>query len=529
MCPEFMDITLKTINKQPVININIFKRQKHVDLQFEPNAFVFEDIDGKPLFEDMHNQGRWRIKVKQANTKPYIYYLILKESDNRASLEEDLKCMRQGVSIEHVGGNIILDNRLVTANDKYILIAGPFSSEREARHHSQNFAQRNHCHIYKKALETPKGILEIFDPHYEIFTEVRGGLRLVPKKEGAYFQIKRYAICYHENNKIEHKDLSYQGVLRIGIDEDSTQFGINEITVEDYLKGVLHSEMDGSNHPEYLKSLAIAARSQIFARIGQMHAHEGFDFCSDSHCLRYYGIDEKKESTEQVLKETRGMILSSEKQVCNAYFSYSCGGHTENASGIWLNDHFDYIKGKPDTLIPASENLNLQKNEDIRKWILSRPDVLCKTDALTQGGRPQLSSDAFRWEVFYTRSELEEIIYEKTGEELGIIYELIPAKRGVSGRIMEIEVLSSLKNITIKGEMNIRSAFSNTLLNSYCFIIEPELDIDGVPISFTFIGAGKGHGVGLCKVGAAKMAQDGKSYTEILSHYFERCSIKGIY
>lgn len=529
MCPEFMDIILQTIDDQPVININIFKRQKHVDLQFEPDTFVFEDLDGKELFEDMQHQGRWRIKVKQANSKPYIYYLILKESDKRSSLEEDLKCMRHDVSIEHVGGNIILNGRRVTANDKYLLIAGPFSSEREARHESKNYVQLNHCHIYKKATDNPKGVLEIFDPHYEIFTEVKGGLRLVPKKEGAYFKIKRYAIYYHGNNKIEHKDISYQGVLRIGIDEESTQFGINEIKMEDYLKGVLNSELDGNTHPEYIKSLAIAARSQIFARIGQRHVHEGFDFCSDSHCLRYYGINEKNEFIDRSLAETKGVILCSGKQVCNAYFSYSCGGHTENASGIWLNDGSDYIKGKPDSIARDNESFNLQTEKDIRRWILSRPDVLCKTDAHAQGADLQLSSDAFRWEVFYTRNELEEIIYEKTGERLGLIYELIPAKRGVSGRMMEIEILSSLKNITIKGEMNIRSAFSNNLLNSSCFIIEPELDMDGVPISFTFIGAGKGHGVGLCKVGAAKLAHREHSYKEILAHYFERCNLKEIY
>ncbi len=524
-----MDIILKTINNLPVINVNIFKRQKHVDLQFEAGAFAFEDMDGNPLFEDMQRQGRWRIKVKQAKSTPYIYFLILKESDSRASLEKDLGSFGQNVTIEHVGGTILIDNRKVTANDKFMLIAGPYTSEREARHHSKDFQQVNHCRIYKKASDKSKGILEIFDPHYEVFTEVKNSFRLVPQKEGAYFKIKHFAICHQGDTRIEHKDIAYQGVLRIGIDEDCTQFGINEIAIEDYLKGVLLSELNGTMQPEYIKSLAIAARSQIFARIGQMHKQEGFDFCSDSHCLRYYGTGEKNETIDRVLAETKGMILSSGKLVCNAYFSYSCGGHTENASGVWLNDSVDYIKGKPDTLETDAFSFNLQKEKDVHKWILGRPEVLCKTDTQSPDDRKQLSSDAFRWEVFYTRSELEEIIYEKTGEELGIIYELIPAKRGVSGRMKEIEILSSLKNITIKGELNIRSAFSTTLLNSSCFIIEPELDMDGVPISFTFIGAGKGHGVGLCKVGAAKMAQDGKPYTEILSHYFERCKIKGIY
>ena len=131
--------------------------------------------------------------------------------------------------------------------------------------------------------------------------------------------------------------------------------------------------------------------------------------------------------------------------------------------------------------------------------------------------------------MFYTRNELEAIIYEKTGEELGIIYEIIPIARGASGRIREVEILSSLKNIKISGELNIRSALSVTLLNSSCFFVEAERDMDGVPINFTLIGAGKGHGVGLCKVGAAKMSMLGKNYTEILAHYFKKCDVKRIY
>ena len=118
---------------------------------------------------------------------------------------------------------------------------------------------------------------------------------------------------------------------------------------------------------------------------------------------------------------------------------------------------------------------------------------------------------------------------EKTGEEIGIIYEIIPISRGVSGRIKEIEIFGSLKNVRISGELNIRSAFSETFLNSSCFIIQPETDSDGVPLSFLFVGAGKGHGVGLCKTGAAKMVSADIGHEAIINHYYEKCEIKRIY
>jgi SpoIID/LytB domain protein len=173
--------------------------------------------------------------------------------------------------------------------------------------------------------------------------------------------------------------------------------------------------------------------------------------------------------------------------------------------------------------------MNLSTEKDIEKWILGKPEVNCRIDDKGMNSSQKLLADSFRWEVFYTRKELQKILTEKTGEDLGIIYEIIPLNRGVSGRIKEIEILGSLKNIKIAGELNIRSAFSETFLNSSCFIIQTEPDLDGIPMSFLFVGAGKGHGVGLCKVGAVKMATENAGHEEILRHYHEKCEIKRIY
>ena len=137
--------------------------------------------------------------------------------------------------------------------------------------------------------------------------------------------------------------------------------------------------------------------------------------------------------------------------------------------------------------------------------------------------------DSFRWEVFYSCEELQEIIRRKTGEETGLIYEIIPLLRGVSGRIKEVEILGSLKNIRLSGDLNIRAAFSESHLNSSCFIVRPELDMDGIPMNFLFIGAGKGHGVGLCKVGATRLACKEKTHQDIINHYFQKCKITRIY
>ncbi len=523
-----MKMKLNTTDGQPLIRINTFNKQKYVDLQYNPDDFKLFLLDGKELFGEIDHSGQWRIKVKKAKPLCYEYFLILRESDDRKNLEKELNKL-SGISIHRVGGQIFIDNKQVTENEKYLLVAGPFTSEREARHHSKDYAQLNHFRIFRQVTTETKGTLEVFDSKYDNFAEVLNGVRLVPKSNSAYFRIKNFPINYKETGKTERQDLNFQGTLEIKIDEENTLLGITELGVETYLRGVLCSELADHVHAEFVKSMAIVSRSQIFSRIGQVHALEGFDFCSDSHCLRYYGKCADLPEIDMAINETSGMVLSSNGQVCDAYFSYSCGGHTEDASGVWLDKQADYLKGKIDSVSSNNRKLDLRQEKNVQEWILSRPDVLCKPDVLDVDNYEQVSTDAFRWEIFYTRKELEDIIYEKTGEELGIIYEIIPLVRGASGRIKELEILSSLKNIRIKGELNIRSAFSNSLLNSSCFIVKPEVDGDGVPLNFTLIGAGKGHGVGLCKTGAAKMSLNGIDYKQILAHYFDKCKIKRIY
>jgi stage II sporulation protein D len=165
----------------------------------------------------------------------------------------------------------------------------------------------------------------------------------------------------------------------------------------------------------------------------------------------------------------------------------------------------------------------------VRKWILSRPDAWCN---LKGGDVPQSLEKYkkyFRWEVNYSRQELEKLIYKKTGEDIGVLFDIIPLRRGRSGRLKELELIGSLKNYKIRGELYIRETLVQDYLESSCFIIEKELDEIGTPISFTLVGAGQGHGVGMCKAGAAIMASHGHNWKEILQHYFEDCKISAVY
>ena len=299
--------------------------------------------------------------------------------------------------------------------------------------------------------------------------------------------------------------------------------------MELYLKGVIVSEIGEHHSGEFIKSMAVVARSQVFANYGQKHFDEPYDFCSSGHCLRYYGIKSESSAIAEIISQTSGLLLQNDNKVNLALFSYSCGGHTDSydINNMSLNGQNTMVKF--DCCEPNKFNLNLQNEEDVETWIIQQPDVYCREVTKATIIDPKLANNSFRWEIFYTRIELEKILKEKTGEDPGIIYEIIPLSRGVSGRCKEIEILGSLKNVRISGERNIRSAFSDSLLQSSCFIVKPELGEDGMPLSFKFIGAGNGHGIGLCKVGAAKMASENYSMESILAHYFQESQIQKRY
>jgi stage II sporulation protein D len=530
--PDTQKIHIPNINGKHILNICLFRNLSSVDISFDDQNFHVVDLDGNSILKPAGLHRTWRIKVKESQIAVYEYYLVLKESAKRAVIEDKLKQLddkRELLHIFETGGNIYLNEKLINQNKNYLLAAGPFKNEDEAKHNCKLFDRLEHCNIHRKLVSKGSAILEIFDTENEFFTEINDGFQIVPDDYESWFELLNMQLPMCGNPEKSYKEnLTYQGALILEIDENSALSGVNRVSVESYLTGVMNSEAGEEDRAEFLKAMAVSARSQIFAGYGKKHFDEKFNFCCTSHCLRYYGREIKNPVIEQSVKETEGLILAKDDRICDGHYSFCCGGHTENDGILNDNDTISFFSsGKPDS--DAIKNLDLKQENQVRDWIFSQPDVYCRPGDDINKIAPAVSVDSFRWEVFNIRTEIEDIIKQKTGEDPGIIYEIIPLKRGVSGRITEIEILGSLKNIKISGEMNIRSALSKTLLNSSCFVVNSELADDSVPMSFTFIGAGTGHGVGLCKTGAVKLDMIGKTYQEILQHYFDKCEIKKIY
>jgi stage II sporulation protein D len=363
-------------------------------------------------------------------------------------------------------------------------------------------------------------------------------------------------ISFHWERK---EDQVFRGGIEL-ICEDETIYAINVLSLEDYLVSVISSEMSATSSMELLKSHAVISRSWLLAQIQKnknlqidkekyqttfrtedelikwydREDHTLFDVCADDHCQRYQGITRSTTpQVEKAVQETHGEILAVEGVICDSRFSKCCGGITEVFENVWEPVNHTYLQSIVDNnVLPESFSLALNQEAAAREWIMGKPAAFCNSsdkNILKQvlNDFDQETNDFYRWKVVYTQDELSEIIRTRSGIDFGIITDLIPIERGLSARLIKLKIIGTLRTMTIGKELEIRKTLSRSHLYSSAFIIDKQ-DVAGNAI-FTLYGAGWGHGVGLCQIGAAVMGDKGYSYNEILSHYFHGASIEKRY
>jgi SpoIID/LytB domain protein len=331
---------------------------------------------------------------------------------------------------------------------------------------------------------------------------------------------------------------------------------INVVAVEDYLKSVIASEMSATSPGEFLKAQAITSRSWLLARLEATRRrkssgaapsarsfeddsrrirwydaedHELFDVCADDHCQRYHGLSNvTAPAAANAVNATRGTVLMHEGEICDARFSKCCGGVTEAFENVWEPSRHEYLTNIADR--DGFDIVDLRAEAAASAFIVRRPDVYCNTadrEILRQvlPDFDQETRDFFRWRTAYTQDEISRIICEKSGIEFGKIVDLVPIERGFSGRIVLLNIIGTEKELAIGKELEIRRTLSPSHLYSSAFVVERS-EFDGrTPGRFTLRGAGWGHGVGLCQIGAAVMGARGKNAEAILQHYFPGTSI----
>ena len=331
----------------------------------------------------------------------------------------------------------------------------------------------------------------------------------------------------------------FRGALRL-VKRPAGLTVVNDVPLEEYVTSVISSEMSASCPIELLKAHAVISRSWLWfpkatparpeivqsesldahetRRWYGREAHPDFDVCADDHCQRYQGITKAFSSAAaQAVRATAGEFLRYDGAICDARFSKCCGGFTERFATAWEDEAIPYLESVYDG--PAKST-----SYDPETWMRSNPPAYCNTDDSELLGRvlpgfDQETRDFYRWQVEYTPEQLSDLINSRLGAELGPIRDLQPLARGPSGRLHRLKVVGDRGYITLGKELEIRRALSPTHLYSSAFVIDHESD------SFVLRGAGWGHGVGLCQIGAAVMASQSKTYSEILRHYYRGTTV----
>ena len=383
-------------------------------------------------------------------------------------------------------------------------------------------------------------------------------IEFIPQEDNCSFTLHNVTIgiSYHWERQEEQ---TFIGTLKLISDVENV-IAINILPVEDYLVSVISSEMSATSSLEFLKSHAIISRSWLLAQIENrdkktVHKslqqniqddkdclirwydredHTLFDVCADDHCQRYQGITKASNpSVAKAVKETEGMVLMYGDEICDARFSKCCGGVSETFDTCWEDKDYPYLQ-------PVSDNTDNQTipdlsiEENAEKWIRSTPEAFCDThdvNVLRQilNNYDQETTDFYRWKVEYSQKETSELIHRKTGIDFGEIKDLIPMQRGKSGRISKLKIVGTRRSMVIGKELEIRRALSESHLFSSAFVVDKTDVTDSVPSEFIITGAGWGHGVGLCQIGAAVMGEKGYSYNKILLHYYRNAEIRKLY
>jgi SpoIID/LytB domain protein len=312
------------------------------------------------------------------------------------------------------------------------------------------------------------------------------------------------------------EDRAYRGAIQFSADRTGRIAVINQIGMEELLKGLVPSEIFARAHLEALKAQAVTARAEVLAKVGLKHVADPYFLCTEQHCAVYRGVSGEVATTNAAVDATRGeMLFDTEGRLVDAVYSAVCGGHTEHNEIVWggvpnpaLRGRPDVLPGKPATPVPGTE---------LKAFLTTEGAYACRLSSFA-------APTKFRWEKRFSSKDVDDKL---TAFGVGKVMAMTVSERGVSGRAKLLQVSGEEGATTIRGELTIRRLFSN--LNSAMFEVKAEKDAKGRPTGWVFTGGGWGHGVGMCQTGAIGRAEAGQSYREILGHYFGGATVSRVY
>ena len=515
-----------TVTKNvPDVRIGIIQSTDEVSFKCT-KPFSLINAKGETLFTGFPGQ-KYKLTIRSSKPAEINYQVragIEKELSKAENRANDLKHQGHDAQIRTVGVCFNLNEKTIDNREHWFTI-GDFSNHQQALEFRTSQPEPGEHVVIENILQPASGEIELSGQ------PLGSMVRIVPTQMDDLTHITvsnvMIGIQFHWQR---FEDLDYRGIVEVGFNNDGKLVVINELDLENYLVSVNSSEMTPDCPLGLLEAQTIVGRNTVLATMGKHHYNTTFHLCSDDHCQCYQGKKREQQVSRDAVENTWGEVIMHQDEICDARYSKICGGIMEGYHNVWENRNIPYMVMGVDSDQPIDCPANTE--EKARQLIDSNVPAYCNTKLYKLP--PKLANlystkNLFRWEVKYARQQLEQLISKKTSEEIGELQDIIPLERGDSGRLIYIELVGSKKRLKIGKELEIRRVLSESHLYSSCFYVEKDMATNGKVESFVLKGAGWGHGVGLCQVGATVMAMKNIPYQNILRHYYKDTSIIKLY
>jgi len=510
----------------PEIRVGLVWGKESVEFSLE-NSGMITSHDGTFIAKGIKGK-RWHAKVESSIPASTVYLLVaasMSSEDRAKIMAEQIREKGFDTLIRPKGRTLRIGRKIINDNRSYrVLLKKAFKSDEEARSYRDAIWNKLETFVAPFSLKNARGTIIL--TNMENGQQIESSRPILIKGTSVTLYDLPVGKGYHWEH-LESRSYPETICLQVGIDGKLTV--INILPLEKYLQGVVPSEMPAGFPKEALKAQAVAARSEALAKLDMTHLQDPFDICADVHCQVYSGLSKRSPLTDRAVKETTGLVLWKEDEICNAVYSAVCGGHSEDSEKVWGGETKSYLRGQYDGPKHLRRYGSLKNENNIRKWINDAPPAFCNTTHGKILPDMEYTRKYFRWEISYTQAELKNILILKTGQDIGDILDLSPMERGVSGRITRLKIRGVKGDFTIEGELKIRKALSSTSMWSSCFYVIKQERRNGPPEQFILRGAGWGHGVGMCQTGAAALAIKGTKFDKILKHYYHGVQIRRLY
>ena len=507
------------------IRIGIAEGLRETEFQ-TGNEYDVYAYDGTPLMSG-RSGDRCKVQVISGTPATQIYRLVTKTTpDAREAAQFADELARKGYAavIKKVRQRMLYNGDVVDHDMNYVCIDKEFTSETTAEEYRRTISSL-YTKITPFMLDYPKGIVRLTNARNGDKVESNNYLRIVG--DAIIIQSKSGQGFHFEQDEKR----TYRSAINYVIDKSGLLTIVNDISIDDYLSGVVASEMNPKFPFQALKAQAVTARSYLLSHLGIQHPMDPYDVCDDTHCQVFSGSSRATADIANAVRETDGEVLMVDDKICETFYCGVCGGHTEHNENVWEGTPRPYLRGVfdlPSSSVNVPKDYLLDEN-NVKTWVKNEPRVYCNLNLIECPSYLEYTKKYFRWKVEYSQSEIRSLLEKKTGKSLGQITDIVPLERGISGRLKKIQINGTKQTFLINKELEIRRVFSESYLYSSCFTVEKQGLNDGIPQKFVIIGGGWGHGVGMCQTGAAVMALNGQNYRGILRHYYQGSDVKRIY